>query len=60
MATGKKKKSVVIALHCKVCNSQNYHIKRNIKAEKLTDLARYCANCQAHTQHVEKKIPKAN
>ena len=60
----KKKKVVPMALHCSVCNSQNYHIRKKVKAEyKFTEeepLMKYCPQCQKHTPHIEKKIPKNN
>jgi len=57
-----------MAQHCSVCNSQNYHILINPKkdyAKTMGDkenggLNKYCSQCQTHTKHLLKKIPKAN
>jgi ribosomal protein L33 len=59
--TKKKRKVEPKALHCTVCNSQNYHVRKKVKAEyKFEDLSKYCPQCQSHQPHVEKKLPKNN
>ncbi len=57
--SSKKKKRVPVAIHCTVCNSQNYVVLKNSKAEyDFKDLMKHCQNCRKHTPHKEKKIPK--
>jgi len=43
-------------LVCTVCNEENYRTEKNVKntTDRL-ELSKYCARCQKHTTHKEKK-----
>ena len=43
-------------LVCTVCDSENYRVSKNIKntTDRL-ELSKYCAKCQKHINHKEKK-----
>ncbi|OGG06311.1 50S ribosomal protein L33 [Candidatus Gottesmanbacteria bacterium RIFCSPHIGHO2_02_FULL_40_24] len=50
----KKEHTILIALICQVCKTQNYITKKNKteNKEKLI-LKKFCKRCRKHTQHKE-------
>lgn len=50
----KKGSTILIALVCTVCKSQNYLARKNkTTAEGKLSLKKYCKQCKKHTEHKE-------
>lgn len=52
----KSKRTVIIALACTECNSQNYTEYKNTAVKEKVSKTKYCKFCKKHTEHVEKKV----
>ncbi|MBD3329431.1 50S ribosomal protein L33 [Candidatus Dojkabacteria bacterium] len=52
----KSKRTVIIALACSVCGSQNYTEYKNTAVKDKVEKNKYCKSCKKHTKHVETKV----